>query len=108
MDPAYPADRLALFIEDSACPVIVTQSALAPGLPAGVETLCLDTDGRLASAPETNPASGVTPDDLAYMIYTSGSTGRPKGVMVEHRNVVNFFTGMDDRIGAEVRASGWR
>ena len=32
------------------------------------------------------------------MIYTSGSTGRPKGVMVEHRNVANFFTGMDDRI----------
>ena len=33
------------------------------------------------------------------MIYTSGSTGRPKGVMVEHRNVINFFAGMDDRIG---------
>ena len=35
------------------------------------------------------------------MIYTSGSTGRPKGVMVEHRNVANFITGMDDRIGAD-------
>ena len=34
------------------------------------------------------------------MIYTSGSTGKPKGVMVENRNVVNFFTGMD-------RALGW-
>ncbi|MBK8440469.1 MAG: LLM class flavin-dependent oxidoreductase [Rhodobacter sp.] len=99
MDPAYPADRLALFAEDSDCPVIVTQSALAPGLPAGVETLCLDTDGRLASASESNLASGVTPEDVAYMIYTSGSTGRPKGVQVEHRNVVNFFAGMDDRLG---------
>jgi hypothetical protein len=43
----------------------------------------------------------VRPDNLAYLIYTSGSTGRPKGVMVEHRNVSNFFTGMDERIGGE-------
>jgi hypothetical protein len=35
---------------------------------------------------------------LAYLIYTSGSTGKPKGVMVEHRNVANFFAGMDARI----------
>ena len=101
MDPAYPADRLALFAEDSACPVIVTQSDLTPRLPASVETLCLDTDGRLAQAPGTNPATGVTPQDVAYMIYTSGSTGRPKGVQVEHRNVVNFFAGMDDRLGTD-------
>jgi amino acid adenylation domain-containing protein len=37
--------------------------------------------------------------NLAYVIYTSGSTGKPKGVMVENRNVVNFFTGMDRAIG---------
>ena len=101
MDPAYPADRLALFAEDSACPVIVTQSDLAPRLPDNVQTLCLDTDGRLATAPDTNPAADVTPQDVAYMIYTSGSTGRPKGVQVEHRNVANFFTGMDERLGTD-------
>ena len=39
--------------------------------------------------------------NLAYVIYTSGSTGKPKGVMVENRNVVNFFTGMDRAIGCE-------
>ncbi|MGO4907385.1 MupA/Atu3671 family FMN-dependent luciferase-like monooxygenase [Pseudorhodobacter sp. W20_MBD10_FR17] len=99
MDPAYPADRIALFIEDSAAPVIVTQSALVDGLPTGdAQTLCIDSDPRIADAPDTNPNSGVTSADLAYMIYTSGSTGRPKGVMVEHRNVANFFAGMDDRI----------
>jgi hypothetical protein len=43
----------------------------------------------------------VTPDCLAYVIFTSGSTGRPKGVMVKHRNVSNFFTGMDARLGVE-------
>jgi natural product biosynthesis luciferase-like monooxygenase protein len=99
MDPAYPAERLALYAEDSGAKVIVTQSALAGGF--AVETLCLDSDPRLAEAPVTNPATGVTPQDVAYMIYTSGSTGRPKGVMVEHRNVVNFFAGMDDRLGTD-------
>ncbi|HEX9858486.1 MAG TPA: MupA/Atu3671 family FMN-dependent luciferase-like monooxygenase, partial [Paracoccaceae bacterium] len=101
MDPAYPADRIALYIADSAAPVIVTQSAVAETLPAHeAQVLALDTDPRLAEAPASNPASGVTPTDLAYMIYTSGSTGRPKGVMIEHRNVANFFAGMDDRIDA--------
>ena len=99
MDPAYPADRIALFIQDSAAPVIVTQAALVDTLPTGdAQVLVLDADPRLAEAAVTNPDSGVTAADLAYVIYTSGSTGRPKGVMVEHGNVVNFFAGMDERI----------
>jgi acyl-CoA synthetase (AMP-forming)/AMP-acid ligase II len=40
-------------------------------------------------------ADTAEPHHLAYCIYTSGSTGTPKGVLVEHRNVVNFFTAMD-------------
>ena len=44
------------------------------------------------------PAKGA---NLAYVIYTSGSTGKPKGVMIEHRNVINFFRGMDQAIGPE-------
>ncbi|MDT8857334.1 LLM class flavin-dependent oxidoreductase [Paracoccaceae bacterium Fryx2] len=100
MDPTYPAERIALFLEDSACPVLVTQTALEDILPEhGADVLLIDSVPRLATAPETNPESGVTPEDLAYMIYTSGSTGRPKGVMVEHRNVMSFFAGMDQRIG---------
>ncbi len=101
MDPAYPADRITLFIEDSAVSVIVTQSALRASLPATfLHLVCLDTDTRLESAPVANPQTAVIPADLAYVIYTSGSTGRPKGVMVEHRNVANFFAGMDERIAA--------
>jgi len=102
MDPSYPADRIALFVEDSAAPVIVTDSAIAQVLgPQSAQMLAVDTDLGIARAAETNPASGVTPADLAYVIYTSGSTGRPKGVMVEHRNVANFFAGMDQRIGTD-------
>ncbi|WP_439587271.1 MupA/Atu3671 family FMN-dependent luciferase-like monooxygenase [Hydrogenophaga sp.] len=99
LDPAYPADRVALYIEDSGAPVIVAQSSLVVSLPSHqAQVLVIDQDAQIAAQPDTNPDSGVQPSDIAYMIYTSGSTGRPKGVMVEHRNVANFFRGMDDRI----------
>ncbi|WP_333815015.1 MupA/Atu3671 family FMN-dependent luciferase-like monooxygenase, partial [Tabrizicola sp.] len=100
MDPAYPADRLALYAEDSGCPVIVTESAVAEALPQGPARLVLDTDPRLAAAPTTPPA-GPGAEDPAYVIYTSGSTGRPKGVVVTHRNALNFFAGMDDVLGTD-------
>lgn len=99
IDPAYPGDRIALYIHDSAAPVIVSQAALAQTLPKGsASLLLLDADPRLAAESEVDLPDGAGPEDLAYLIYTSGSTGRPKGVMVEHRNVANFFTGMDARL----------
>lgn len=99
LDPAYPADRLAHYLGDSGAPIVVTEHTLLDVLPdSDAEVLQLDTDARLAHAPDTNPESAVTPDNLAYVIYTSGSTGTPKGVMVEHGNVANFFAGMDDCI----------
>ena len=99
LDPEYPADRVALYVEDSGATLILSEAALTSELPPHqAQVLEVDTDPRITGAPDTNPASGVSPDDLAYLIYTSGSTGRPKGVMIEHRNVANFFTGMDARI----------
>ncbi|MEX0278528.1 MAG: MupA/Atu3671 family FMN-dependent luciferase-like monooxygenase [Ruegeria sp.] len=99
IDPTYPSDRTALYLEDSGAEVVVTDAGLAAELPPhNAQVLALDTDPRIASASVENVQSGVGSDDLAYLIYTSGSTGRPKGVMIEHRNVSNFFTGMDGRI----------
>ncbi|WP_428268383.1 MupA/Atu3671 family FMN-dependent luciferase-like monooxygenase [Haliangium sp.] len=105
MDPAYPRDRIALMLEDSQVPVLISQQALTARLPAGEgegapRRVFIDSDwDGIGKNPVTAPDTGVGPNNLAYTIYTSGSTGRPKGVMVEHRNVVNFFTGMDERIG---------
>ncbi|MGD9864790.1 MAG: AMP-binding protein, partial [Pseudodonghicola sp.] len=96
LDPAYPADRIAHYIGDSRAQVIVTDAAQSGELPqTTAQLLLLDGDAELAE----NVDGGATGADLAYLIYTSGSTGLPKGVMVEHRNVSNFFAGMDDRIG---------
>jgi len=101
LDPAFPADRIAFMIEDSGARVILTQEPLRRRLldRRDREVICVDADWPvIARGSDAQPDSPVGPDDLAYAIYTSGSTGRPKGVLVEHRNVVNFFTGMDERL----------
>ena len=89
IDPAYPAERIAYLLQDSA-PVAVLAEATTRGLLGDVETVDLhDTDWQHYDV--TNPeVQGLTPAHLAYVIYTSGSTGQPKGVMVEHRTVENL------------------
>ncbi|HSM66117.1 MAG TPA: MupA/Atu3671 family FMN-dependent luciferase-like monooxygenase [Ilumatobacteraceae bacterium] len=107
LDPTYPRDRLEYMLQDSGAPVLVTQShlqGLFPGHRSAV--VLLDEADRWADRPNWNPTSATRPHDLAYVIYTSGSTGRPKGVMVEHVNVLNFFTGMDQSVGCEPADDG--
>ena len=94
LDPDYPEDRIALMIEDSGLETVLVTTSQVHSLPAvsGVEVIRVDED---RSDDETSFSVSVSPSDLSYVIYTSGSTGRPKGVMIEHRNVINFFDGMD-------------
>ncbi|MBM1220408.1 LLM class flavin-dependent oxidoreductase [Ponticoccus sp. SC2-23] len=98
LDPAYPRDRIALYVEDSAPRAILAEAQTQDVLPEHEAVVVLIDDPRLNDAPETAVSDGPRPEDLAYMIYTSGSTGRPKGVMISHRNVANFFAGIDERI----------
>jgi natural product biosynthesis luciferase-like monooxygenase protein/FkbM family methyltransferase len=101
LDPSYPRERLDFMHDDAAVPVLLTRRELLPNISArSPQVVCLDTDAHLvAQESAENPGGGATADNLAYVIYTSGSTGRPKGVMIQHRNVINFFAGMDERIG---------
>ena len=128
LDPTYPKERLVFMVQDAEVQVLLTQEKfrLPAGIAAGslgaappsiLELACTqDATGssplKLISLPglsggsrnvpqRSAPHSAVTPDHLAYMIYTSGSTGKPKGVMVTHRNVRNFFAGMDRLFGTE-------
>jgi amino acid adenylation domain-containing protein len=98
MDPAYPRERLAFMLEDSAVGVLLTQRHLRARLPepqTAVQLVLLDeTQGASEATP---PASGVRAEDLAYVIYTSGSTGKPKGVVLDHRGRVNNFTDFNRR-----------
>lgn len=103
LDPTYPTDRLSLMVEDSGLAVLLTQEDLRDEVPSPLPTALTVEAARLGGDP-SRPAARPSPKNLAYVIYTSGSTGRPKGVMVEHRNVTNFFAGMDDRIPVDAAA----
>ncbi|MGO9939563.1 MAG: non-ribosomal peptide synthetase [Terracidiphilus sp.] len=103
LDAHYPKDRLAWIIEDSRMQVLVTTPEARQQLPLSGRTLTtVDAGNSAVDLQPTQPVhSDATSSNLAYVIYTSGSTGKPKGVMIENRNVVNFFAGMDRAIGCE-------
>jgi amino acid adenylation domain-containing protein len=105
LDPAYPAERIRLTLEDAQVPVLVTQQSLRERLPDhDAQVLCIDSDWEtIAGESATNLGKTATPEDIAYVIFTSGSTGRPKGVQIPHRAVVNLLTFMarELRMGAD-------
>ena len=103
MDPSYPVQRIALMMEDSNATVILATEHTRPclGRPTP-HVVSIDGEATAIRAMDAGSVlSTANGQNLAYVIYTSGSTGKPKGVMIEHHNVVNFFTGMDRAIGAE-------
>ncbi len=97
LDPAYPTERIAYVIEDAEINTILTDRRLSHKL-SDFKGQILVVDNALVCESESTD-TGLNSSDLAYVIYTSGSTGKPKGVLVEHGNVVNFFTGMNQEIG---------
>ncbi|HEY2738880.1 MAG TPA: AMP-binding protein, partial [Thermoanaerobaculia bacterium] len=82
LDPAYPPERLAFLMEDTAAPVLVAPSSLADLLPAGAVRVALDAPETWIAGASLSPVA--LPANLAYLIYTSGSTGRPKAVAIPH------------------------
>lgn len=107
LDPAYPAERLALMIEDARIPILLTHDQGRAGMAApDIRVICLDSDwSTIAQESEANPDTSVTGTDLAYVIYTSGSTGRPKGVQIPHQALVNFLTTMQQAPGLTAQDS---
>ncbi|NWA81486.1 non-ribosomal peptide synthetase [Pseudomonas sp. D2002] len=98
LDPAYPQDRIAYMLQDSA-PVLVLAQAATRALLGNVPVIDLD-HSTWQHQPASNPqVAGLTAQHQAYVIYTSGSTGQPKGVINEHAGVVNRLLWMQDAYG---------
>ncbi|MCA1593881.1 MAG: condensation domain-containing protein, partial [Acidobacteria bacterium] len=93
LDPAYPKQRLAMILKDTAAAVLVTEEGMRGELPEhGASVVSIDGDREeIGRESVENVESGVGGENLAYIIYTSGSTGTPKGVMGLHRGALNRF-----------------
>ncbi len=92
LDPAYPAERLALMAADARCRCLLAAGE-APEVP-GVARLQFAAEERLAAVEAEEPdvpGEPAAPQSLAYVIFTSGSTGRPKGVGVSHAGLLNLI-----------------
>ncbi|WP_394427676.1 amino acid adenylation domain-containing protein [Streptomyces sp. SGAir0957] len=91
VDVAYPAERIAYLLADSAPVILVCapDGPVAGMAPTG--TAVRELSRTPDPAPGLSLPSAPKGDDAAYLIYTSGSTGRPKGVLVEHRSISNLL-----------------
>ena len=91
LDPDYPAERLALMMDDCDLRLLVVdetaRARLAAGSPRRPGAACTPGETEEGEALETGGLDGQA---LAHVIYTSGSTGRPKGVALAHRAVVRL------------------
>src|SRR5262249_44003120 len=100
------AERLGRMIEDSRAAIVLTQNRLKGRMPASwAQVVCIDGEEGIWEESIANPEIMIWPNCLAYVIYTSGSSGRPKGVGIEHKQLVNYVKGMEERLGLE---AGWR
>lgn len=102
LDPDYPAERLALMLEDSGIGIVLTRTATLGGLALPDGLLRLDpADESLLLEPDTAPEVDLHPEHLAYVIYTSGSTGRPKGAGNTHAALANRLRWMQEAYGLQ-------
>ncbi len=106
IDPDYPAERLALMLEDAEPACVITMRETGGRLPENQRQLLLDHPGMVAAldrSPTCNPTDQrqirpLRSENPAYVIYTSGSTGRPKGVMISHQACTNFLASMSQEL----------
>ncbi|HCT06255.1 MAG TPA: non-ribosomal peptide synthetase, partial [Pseudomonas sp.] len=94
LDPAYPPERIAYMLHDSAPQVVLAQGSTR-GLLGDAPVIDLEQPTWQHLSLDNPHTEAVS----AYVIYTSGSTGQPKGVINDHAGVVNRLLWMQDEYG---------
>ncbi|OBF13598.1 hypothetical protein A5727_16090 [Mycobacterium sp. ACS4331] len=106
IDPATPAARIALILDDAG-PTVVLTTAKLHSLLEGCAAPTIDAaDPRIEAQPDT-ALTFPSGDDLAYLIYTSGTTGTPKGVALTHANVTRMLQWVDLGLPSDGVWSQW-
>ncbi len=96
LDTTFPAERLAVMVEDTRPAAVLTLATLRHRIPPMTcSILCLDDD----EACGVEPGRRVLATHLACVLFTSGSSGRPKAVTMPHRALVNLMQWQVTRSG---------
>ncbi len=92
LEPALPAERVGMIVEDAGVRWAVSAADFSAVLP-GVSWLALPdaADETQFAAVQPAPGSPAGADDRAVLLYTSGSTGKPKGVIHTHASLLYRF-----------------
>lgn len=96
LDPAYPVDRLAYYVDAIEPQALICLEEAGPA-PAALNrpiTITLNPQGSAASLegqPTTLPPLELGPNDPACITFTSGSTGKPKGIIGRHGSLTHFM-----------------
>ena len=107
LDPAYPRERIALILEDTQAPFIVSIQSLVAQLSSyrAPQLIILETAQQdIAHEDHSNPRLAIAADNPAYVLYTSGSSGKPKGVVMGHGAVANLISWQVENFSAPLPA----
>ena len=105
LDPTYPIARLDYIVQDSGASYILAKKGADQFLTAAQNILCFEDIDQTEQAHFELPR--LNTQSPAYLIYTSGSTGKPKGVQVSHRNLANFFAGLNQSFPQAKKDEVW-
>ncbi|SFW61371.1 non-ribosomal peptide synthetase [Chitinophaga sancti] len=105
VDGGLPQDRKAFIVNDTGMKtLIIVSESLFDVMDLSVPVFSID----IQFEETTTVAGGLEQpggEDLAYVIYTSGTTGQPKGVKITHRNIVDYYFGLQARTGIDENRS---
>ncbi|MGA4473012.1 amino acid adenylation domain-containing protein [Ectopseudomonas chengduensis] len=103
LDPAWPAQRQAFVLADSACVVLLCESASVQGFNG--PQLDFSADATWRQRTSAAPSVPVHPLQAAYLIYTSGTTGQPKGAVISHAALADYVQGLLEQLALAPEAS---
>ena len=89
LDPSVSKERINYILSDADIKVIVTD--LSTNFTKQIQKIHPNSvdDNKIV----LNPERKMNLNDTVYLIYTSGTTGTPKGCAINHKNLINLFTG---------------